>query len=85
MVAKLEKRFAPPAKLNEGPGNGISFDRFLMACVTVKHYTEAFRRFDPNNTGVAQMDYNTFVGRIEGLLTADGCGDGRAFIVIPRG
>lgn len=61
MVAKLEKRFAPPPKANEAAGNGISFDRFLMACVTVKHYTEAFRRFDANNTGFASMDYNTFV------------------------
>lgn len=48
MVRKLEKRFAPPPKLMPG-GNvvqrkGISFDRFLMACVTVKHYTEGFRR-----------------------------------------
>lgn len=67
MVAKLEKRFAPPTKANEQPGNGISFDRFLMACVTVKHYTEAFRRFDPNNTGNASMDYNTFVSAMVDL------------------
>lgn len=48
MVRKLEKRFAPPPKLLPGGQvemrKGISFDRFLMACVTVKHYTEGFRR-----------------------------------------
>ena len=44
MVRKLEKRFAPPPTPGHGPQKGISFDRFLLACVTVKHYTEAFRR-----------------------------------------
>lgn len=61
MVAKLEKRFAPPMKPGERQSAGITFDRFLMACVTVKHYTEAFRRLDPNNVGQAMMDYTTFV------------------------
>lgn len=64
MVRKLEKRFAPPPQAGEEQrGMGISFDRFLMACVTVKHYTEAFRRFDPNGTGHSTLDYNTFVSR----------------------
>lgn len=61
MVRKLEKRFAPPPKAGGNQNTGISFDRFLMACVTVKHYTEAFRSFDPNGTGRATMDYNAYV------------------------
>ena len=61
MVRKLEKRFAPPPKAGGNQNTGISFDRFLMACVTVKHYTEAFRNFDPNGTGRATMDYNSYV------------------------
>jgi hypothetical protein len=45
MVRRLEKKFAPPLQPGqEGGRRGISFDRFLLACVTVKHYTEAFRR-----------------------------------------
>jgi hypothetical protein len=44
MVRKLEKRFAPPPIPGNERRGGISFDRFLMACVTVKHYTEAFRK-----------------------------------------
>lgn len=44
MVRKLEKRFAPPQQPGQPPQKGVGFDRFLMACVTVKHYTEAFRR-----------------------------------------
>ena len=43
MVKRLEKRFAPPPQPGlEHQKRGISFDRFLLACVTVKHYTEAF-------------------------------------------
>lgn len=61
MVGKLEKRFSPPMKPGERQSAGITFDRFLMACVTVKHYTEAFRRLDPNGVGQATMDYTTFV------------------------
>jgi Ca2+-binding EF-hand superfamily protein len=45
MVKRLEKRFAPPPQPGmENQKRGISFDRFLLACVTVKHYTEAFRK-----------------------------------------
>ncbi len=44
MVRKLEKRFTPPQQPGQPPQKGVGFDRFLMACVTVKHYTEAFRR-----------------------------------------
>jgi hypothetical protein len=46
MVKRLEKRFAPPPQPGlEHQKKGISFDRFLLACVTVKHYTEAFRKW----------------------------------------
>jgi hypothetical protein len=52
MVRKLEKRFAPPPKQGGNKGaRGISFDRFLMACVTVKHFTESFRRYVATLTG----------------------------------
>ncbi|WVQ75666.1 hypothetical protein IAR50_005295 [Cryptococcus sp. DSM 104548] len=67
MVDKIEKRFGPPptpagAKVREG--DGISFDRFLMACVTVKHYSEGFRAIDVRNEGRVTMDYNKFMEMI---------------------
>ncbi len=61
MVKKLEKRFSPPPAPGGNANRGISFDRFLMACVTVKHYTEAFRRVDTRNEGRLTLDYNQFV------------------------
>ena len=61
MVRKLEKRFAPPPAPGAERSRGISFVRFLMACVTVKHYTESFRRADARNEGRLTLDYNQFV------------------------
>ncbi|WVQ99165.1 hypothetical protein IAU59_006297 [Kwoniella sp. CBS 9459] len=61
MVIKLEKRFAPPPNSKGPQTRGISFDRFLMACVTVKHYTEAFRRIDVRGEGRITVDYNQYM------------------------
>ncbi|KIR27254.1 calcium-binding protein [Cryptococcus deuterogattii LA55] len=63
LVAKLVKRFTPPPTLGQTTASrpGISFDRFLLACVTVKHYTEAFRRLDPGNTGYITVAYNDYM------------------------
>ncbi|AAW40618.2 calcium-binding protein, putative [Cryptococcus deneoformans JEC21] len=63
LVAKLVKRFTPPSTLGQtvAARPGISFDRFLLACVTVKHYTEAFRRLDPENTGFITVAYNDYM------------------------
>jgi hypothetical protein len=63
---------APP-KEGEGPAiKGITFDRFLMACVTVKHFTEAFRKRDVRNEGRLTIDYNTFVSLHYPLVEAQG-------------
>ncbi|ODN77426.1 hypothetical protein L202_04605 [Cryptococcus amylolentus CBS 6039] len=67
MVDKIEKRFGPPPTPAGGrkvEGDGISFDRFLMACVTVKHYSEGFRAVDVRNEGRVSMDYNKFMEMI---------------------
>ncbi|KAK8858931.1 hypothetical protein IAR55_003162 [Kwoniella newhampshirensis] len=64
MVRKLEKRFAPPPIPGQPPAKGISFDRFLMACVTVKHYTEGFRRVDVRGEGRITMDYNQYMDMV---------------------
>lgn len=70
MVRKLEKRFAPPLVPGQAPIKGISFDRFLLACVTVKHFTESFRRY----VGIFFLGY--FVGERGiwvGILRGCGC------------
>jgi len=40
---------------------GISFDRFVRACVVVKQLTEAFGRLDTDRDGWIQINYDTFM------------------------
>nr|ODN97863.1 calcium-binding protein [Cryptococcus depauperatus CBS 7855] len=70
LVDKLEKRFTPPPVPGQAKRQGISFDRFLMACVTVKHFTEAFRRLDPRNTGRITVGYHEFASLMDVVLDA---------------
>jgi len=44
-----------------GPPPGISFDRFVRACVVIKQLTEAFQRHDTNQSGWIQINYDTFM------------------------
>ncbi|OWZ63433.1 hypothetical protein AYX15_04624 [Cryptococcus neoformans] len=61
MIRKIEKRFTPPPVPGKDAPKGISFDRFLMACVTVKHYTEGFRRVDERKEGKMTFSYESFM------------------------
>jgi Ca2+-binding EF-hand superfamily protein len=62
LVRKLEKKYAPPPTgMGQTREKGISFDRFLMACVTVKHLTEGFRRMDSRGDGKVVLDYTAFM------------------------
>ncbi|KIR98829.1 calcium-binding protein [Cryptococcus deuterogattii 2001/935-1] len=61
MIRKIEKRFTPPPIPGKDAPRGISFDRFLMACVTVKHYTEGFRRVDQRKEGKVTFSYENFM------------------------
>lgn len=44
-----------------GPLPGITFDRFVRACVVVKQITESFKRHDANADGWIQIDYDGFM------------------------
>ncbi|CAE6374772.1 unnamed protein product [Rhizoctonia solani] len=44
-----------------GPPPGITFDRFVRACVVVKSLTETFRRLDTDRDGWVQINYDTFI------------------------
>ncbi|KAF8327915.1 uncharacterized protein EI90DRAFT_3281430 [Cantharellus anzutake] len=43
---------------------GITFDRFVRACVTVKTLTEAFQRLDTDRDGWITINYETFLATI---------------------
>lgn len=40
---------------------GITFDRFVRACVVVKTLTESFQRLDTDRDGWIQINYDTFL------------------------
>ncbi|PWN25921.1 EF-hand [Jaminaea rosea] len=44
-----------------GPTTGITFDRFVRACVVIKSLTEGFQRFDTQRSGWAQLNYDQFL------------------------
>jgi len=60
----LQRKYtsAPPAhgQVNRPP-TGITFDRFVRACVVVKQLTETFQRLDSNRTGWIQINYDQFM------------------------
>ncbi|KIY43629.1 EF-hand, partial [Fistulina hepatica ATCC 64428] len=44
-----------------GPPPGITFDRFVRACVSVKMLTEAFQKEDTDHDGWVSIDYEKFM------------------------
>ena len=49
------------------PPPGISFDRFVRACVVVKQLSEAFRRLDTDRDGWVQISYDQFMQTVLSL------------------
>ncbi|KAF6767209.1 EF-hand domain pair [Kalmanozyma brasiliensis GHG001] len=55
---------APGGMASTGPARGapgITFDRFVRACVVIKALTESFQRHDNNRSGWVQINYDTFM------------------------
>jgi Ca2+-binding EF-hand superfamily protein len=50
-----------------GRGN-ISFDSFIQACVTIKMLTDSFRRFDNDNDGWIQIQYEQVILQYKNYL-----------------
>ncbi|KIK96740.1 hypothetical protein PAXRUDRAFT_825646 [Paxillus rubicundulus Ve08.2h10] len=61
LLTILQYKYAPGATSAYGPPPGITFDRFVRACVTVKTLTEAFQKVDTDHDGWAQLNYEEFM------------------------
>ncbi|KAG1749015.1 EF-hand [Suillus paluster] len=61
LLQALEIRYASGAPSAYGPPPGITFDRFVRACVTVKTLTETFQRADHDNDGWIQLNHEEFL------------------------
>ncbi|KAG8903677.1 hypothetical protein FRB99_002868 [Tulasnella sp. 403] len=60
LLSLLEQKYASLPNPYGAPG-GITFDRFVRACVMTKTLTEAFQRFDTNRSGVITISYDDFM------------------------
>ncbi|KAL4065386.1 hypothetical protein J3A83DRAFT_465364 [Scleroderma citrinum] len=61
LLTLVQRKYASGATTAYGPPPGITFDRFVRACVTVKTLTEAFQRVDTDNDGWVQLNYEEFM------------------------
>ncbi|KIM57611.1 hypothetical protein SCLCIDRAFT_1219291 [Scleroderma citrinum Foug A] len=61
LLTLLQRKYASETATAYGPTPGITFDRFVRACVTVKTLTEAFQRVDTDNDGWIQINYEEFM------------------------
>ncbi len=46
---------------------GITFDRFVRACVVIKQVTESFQRLDTDRDGWVQINYEQFMQTVLSL------------------
>jgi len=63
----LQRKYEPQGTVPAAAGGyqsappGITFDRFVRACVVVKQITESFAALDTDRDGWIQMDYEKFL------------------------
>lgn len=61
LMALVEQKYAPAPPGGYGPKPGITFDRFVRACVMVRTLTEAFRQKDTDGDGLIYVNYEEFM------------------------
>ncbi|THV07904.1 EF-hand [Dendrothele bispora CBS 962.96] len=61
LLRLIEQKYASAPVGGYGPSPGITFDRFVRACVVVKSLTESFQRADVNRNGWVQFNYEQFM------------------------
>jgi len=57
----IEQKYASGPSTGYGPSTGITFDRFVRACVAVKTLNEAFQRADTDRDGWITISYEDFM------------------------
>jgi len=61
LLMLIEQKYASGPATGYGPPIGITFDRFVRACVVVKTLTEAFQQADADHDGWVQLNYEQFM------------------------
>ncbi|KAF8636675.1 hypothetical protein AX17_003481 [Amanita inopinata Kibby_2008] len=63
LLTLIEHKYASGPIAGYGPPPGITFDRFVRACVTIKTLTDSFKRLDVDRDGWVQLNYEQFMSR----------------------
>lgn len=63
ILSLIEQKYVAsgPTAMGYGPSPGITFDRFVRACVVVKTLTESFQAVDTDRDGWIQINYEQFL------------------------
>jgi len=64
LLTLIERKYASAPTVGFGPPPGITFDRFVRACVVVKTLTESFQRSDTDRDGWIQINYEQFMSMV---------------------
>ncbi|KAF8901911.1 hypothetical protein CPB84DRAFT_1679308, partial [Gymnopilus junonius] len=69
LLTLLQKKYdAASQTVGRGvPAPGITFDRFVRACVVVKQLSESFQRLDTDRDGWVQINYDQFMHTVLSL------------------
>jgi len=61
LLSLVEQKYSSGPAAGYGAPSGITFDRFVRACVVIKQLTEAFTRLDTDRDGWIQINYEEFM------------------------
>jgi len=70
LITLVEKKYdvkASGVPVSHMVPTGITFDRFVRACVVVKQLSDAFRRLDADQDGWIQINYDQFMQTVLAL------------------
>jgi len=67
LLALVQRKYGNQVPAIGAPPPGISFDRFVRACVVVKQLSEAFARLDTSRNGWIQLNYDQFMQTVLSL------------------
>jgi len=64
LIGLIQRKYASAPPSGQAPVPGISFDRFVRACVVIRQLSEAFKRLDTDGDGWVQINYDQFMDTV---------------------
>jgi len=64
LVGLIQRKYGTAGPVGRAAPPGISFDRFVRACVVIRQLSEAFKGLDADGDGWVQINYEQFMETI---------------------